>query len=153
MITCPSCGSEHPLNTVFCEECGSNLSAQQQKQVAAQKARQRGPLTGGIRLHIVASGRQLDLPCDHQLLIGRRDAPQSIVPDIDLTDDGGLEAGVSRRHAQISFQQEQVLLQDLGSTNGTLVNHLALSPYLGHPLHSGDEIKLGNVTLRVEFID
>jgi diguanylate cyclase (GGDEF)-like protein len=58
------------------------------------------------------------------------------------------DRGVSRRHAEISFDGEKVTLRDLGSTNGTYVNgrriseeveiqagdHIVLSPHTGFHL-------------------
>ena len=48
---------------------------------------------------------------------------------------------VSRRHAQIDIQDEAVVLRDLGSRNGTLVNG---EPVAGpRPLEDGDRITVG----------
>src|SRR5262249_876495 len=54
-------------------------------------------------------------------LIGRWDADGGIFPDIDLDQDDP-EAKVSRRHARIHFLNNQYLIEDLGSTNGTFIN-------------------------------
>lgn len=55
---------------------------------------------------------------------------------------------VSSRHARVVPSGEDVVLEDLGSTNGTVLN----GALLGAPaeLSSGDEITLGTVRLRVE---
>jgi len=50
------------------------------------------------------------------------DPNQSIYPEIDLTDELALEAGVSRRHACIYRRGNDVEVEDLGSINGTLLN-------------------------------
>ncbi len=70
-------------------------------------------------------------------------------PNIDLTPEGGLEGGVSRRHARIHKQKTQYFIEDLGSANGTFLNGQRLTPYLPHPLHDGDELQLGRVRIRV----
>ncbi len=57
-------------------------------------------------------------------------------------------SGVSRRHARITHQGEQYLLQDLGSTNGTFLNEKRV--YAGQLLHSGDVIGLGQ-SVRLVF--
>ena len=54
----------------------------------------------------------------------------------------------SRRHAQISFQEERYVIEDLGSTNGTYVNGRRLNS--ATPLHNGDVIEIGE-TVRVIF--
>lgn len=60
--------------------------------------------------------------------------------------------GVSRRHARICNIEGQVILEDLGSTNGTWVNEICID----HPvrLAGGDRIRLGSDTeLAVSWID
>jgi hypothetical protein len=54
------------------------------------------------------------------------------------------DPGVSRRHAQITLQDEGATLTDLRSTNGTHVNGHAIQTA---DLHDGDEIRLGGATL------
>ena len=76
-------------------------------------------------------------------LIGREDQVSGIYPEIDTTRSDGDSAGVSRRHAEIVLKNNQWFLQDLNSTNGTFVNNLRLPPHTSHPLHSGDQIRLG----------
>jgi hypothetical protein len=48
----------------------------------------------------------------------------------------------SSRHAQISRQGRVVVIEDLGSTNGTYLNEEALGG--PQPLHSGDRIRIGD---------
>lgn len=55
------------------------------------------------------------------------------------------EATISRAHAAVGFDDEGFFIQDLGSTNGTLVNggrekRIALK--------TGDEIQIGKLLLR-----
>jgi predicted component of type VI protein secretion system len=53
---------------------------------------------------------------------------------------------VSRQHARITCQGELILIEDLGSTNGTFVNGMRLTG--PHTLANGDVISLGDaVTL------
>jgi FHA domain-containing protein/uncharacterized protein DUF4388 len=55
---------------------------------------------------------------------------------------------VSRRHAAIRLEGDQLLLEDLGSSNGTYLNHLLLrAPATIFP---GDEISIGPYTLNIE---
>lgn len=83
--------------------------------------------------------------------IGRVDPASANFPEIDLTDDGGLERGVSRRHAKITRRGNEVLVEDLGSINGTFLNRRKLTPYFPQVLKSGDELQLSKLTLRVSF--
>jgi pSer/pThr/pTyr-binding forkhead associated (FHA) protein len=57
---------------------------------------------------------------------------------------------VSRRHCEIFEQDEQLMLRDLGSSNGTYVNGRRV---LGQQsLKAGDVITIGGVTLRVDTV-
>ncbi|HZF38732.1 MAG TPA: FHA domain-containing protein [Blastocatellia bacterium] len=83
-----------------------------------------------------------------EALIGRWDADGGIFPDVDLDQDDP-EAKVSRRHARIQFLNDQYLIEDLGSTNGTFVNRgPRLSPGAKQPLKNGDEIIVGKTFLK-----
>jgi pSer/pThr/pTyr-binding forkhead associated (FHA) protein len=56
------------------------------------------------------------------------------------------EATISRAHALFSFKGEQLIVQDLGSTNGTLVNGVSEQQAT---LRDQDEIKMGRLVLRL----
>lgn len=79
---------------------------------------------------------------DNTLLIGRTSSEQ--VVDLDLTPD----ATVSRRHAQLTFENDAYWLEDAGSRSGTWVN--------GHQIERktrilpGDQIKIGQTMLVVK---
>jgi pSer/pThr/pTyr-binding forkhead associated (FHA) protein len=100
---------------------------------------------------IVDQNRRVEFPLTKELNIGRLDAATATFPDLDLTSYGGLEKGVSRRHAKITRRGREIFIEDLGSVNGTLLNGKRLTPYLQHPLASGDEIQTGRLVLRVRF--
>jgi pSer/pThr/pTyr-binding forkhead associated (FHA) protein len=83
-----------------------------------------------------------------EALIGRWDADGGIFPDIDLDQDDP-EAKVSRRHARIQLLNNQYMIEDLGSTNGTFVNRgPRLAPGAKQPLKNGDEIIVGKTFLK-----
>ena len=67
-------------------------------------------------------------------VIGRGDQANMRLPDV----------GISRRHARIDYDGNQVVLTDLGSTNGTMVNGQRISAVALSP---GDMIQLGTTTL------
>ena len=64
----------------------------------------------------------------------QRDLERMRLPDV----------GISRRHARLDFDGAQVVLTDLGSTNGTMVNGQRVSAVALNP---GDMIQLGTTTL------
>lgn len=83
-----------------------------------------------------------------ETLIGRWDADGGIFPDVDLDQDDP-EAKVSRRHARIQFLNNQFLIEDMGSTNGTFINRgPRLLPGIKQPLNNGDEIIVGKTFLK-----
>ncbi|WP_026211939.1 DUF3662 and FHA domain-containing protein [Longispora albida] len=67
-------------------------------------------------------------------VIGRGEQAQLRLPDV----------GISRRHARLDFDGAQVVLTDLGSTNGTLVNSQRVSAVALNP---GDVIQIGTTSL------
>ena len=60
----------------------------------------------------------------------------------------GDDPELSRRHAQISLTSGQLVVEDLGSSNGTFVNDVRIEGPTG--LEPGDEIRCGSTTLTVE---
>ncbi len=56
---------------------------------------------------------------------------------------------VSRRHCVVRRVEEGAEIEDLGSSNGTLVNAVALSRGGKQPLRDGDVIEVGGVALGV----
>jgi len=54
--------------------------------------------------------------------------------------------GVSRRHARIEEREGRMLLMDVGSTNGTLLNDAELSGIA--VLHTGDRIQVGSTIFK-----
>ncbi|MCL1797265.1 MAG: FHA domain-containing protein [Eggerthellaceae bacterium] len=57
---------------------------------------------------------------------------------------------VSGRHARFSLMGQNLFIEDLGSTNGTLVNGYAVDEPV--PLKSNDIVNVGDVAIRVRYI-
>lgn len=57
------------------------------------------------------------------------------------------DVSVSRMHARITAEKEDVYLEDMNSTNGTFKNGLRLQPYEKRKLETEDEIKCGKVCM------
>lgn len=57
------------------------------------------------------------------------------------------DMSVSRIHAKIVKEEEDIYLEDMNSTNGTYKNGLRLQPYEKRKLEEGDEIKCGKKVL------
>lgn len=95
--------------------------------------------------------RELEVPLTRPIRLGRIDPKQGVYPDVDLTNDLAMEYGVSREHACIFRRGNTIELEDLGSTNGTMLNGARLAPYLPVPLRDGDQLQLGKLLIEVSF--
>jgi hypothetical protein len=74
------------------------------------------------------------------VVIGRQaHMAELIVPD----------AGVSRRHARLTLEGRDLVIEDLGSANGTEVEGRRLAPHRPYRIERGVEIALGGVRLSV----
>jgi len=71
--------------------------------------------------------------------IGREDC-DIVLPDDDL---------ISRRHAKIEQQGDELTLVDMNSTNGTFVNGVPVQG--AYDLQPGDQVQIGNSTLAVSI--
>jgi sulfite reductase (NADPH) flavoprotein alpha-component len=78
----------------------------------------------------------------HQVIIGRDASTAGIVLDGSL---------VSRRHARISWVATEYIIEDLSSSNGTIINGELLTK--SHLLKSGDRIGIGQTTLLFQQIE
>jgi len=95
--------------------------------------------------------RELEVPLTKPVRLGRLDPREGVYPDVDLTVDLAMENGVSREHACIFRRGNAVEIEDLASTNGTMLNGTRLSPYLPIPIKEGDQIQLGKLLIEVSF--
>ena len=79
-----------------------------------------------------------------EIFLGRFDPGASMNPDIDLSFDDRKTHVISRRHARIISHEGRHLLEDLGSTNGTLINGKKLMIGQKLLLQPGDRVTFGN---------
>lgn len=169
MVKCQFCQTTHVDNTIFCSECGFYLledtgretdpldSAEMNQVIHASEdpgivgSLQRGGESLAIRLKIGSSSREVEMPLSVITHLGRVDAASSVFPEVDLSDDSNISHGVSRRHARILKQAGMVVIEDMGSINGTFVNGKRLDPYLPEVLNDGDILQLGRLLIEVKI--
>jgi len=155
---CPACGAATKAGDTFCEFCGAALVTGEGIAVsaAAVDAAQQSiiqpagaPIQAGVGpvLVVVGSGIEIPLPTDRDTIVGREDPYSGIFPDVDLTPHGGVDGGVSRRHLRIVATGGQYTIEDLNSTNFTLLNRKQVRPGVPVALANGDEITAGRVKL------
>lgn len=88
----------------------------------------------------VQTGTTIELPNLTVIHLGKPN--DQIPPDIDVSGFPESEI-VSRVHADFRVEAGVYYLEDMGSSNGTYVNHNPLSPGNRHRLRPGDRISLG----------
>ncbi len=82
-------------------------------------------------------------------LIGRTSQARAIHPEIPLD----LDDAVSSRHAILTIQADGTLiLRDIGSSNGTMLNGKEIAVMADSQIHAGDEITLGHWT-RIKLLN
>ena len=79
-------------------------------------------------------------------LVGRLDEDSGAQLGLDLAPYG---EGVSRTHAAFSYVDKAIVVQDLGSTNGTRLNGLELTPNQPYRIREGDELEFGHIRVTV----
>lgn len=168
MIICQNCSARQLDGTIFCTECGASLidagppESTRELDVSVIESHDpvlvSGPSSGDdpqsahtVTLVVVSSRRRIEVNLSDEALIGRADPTRGIMPDIDLSPFGGYDAGVSRRHAILSYRDGAYRVEDLGSANGTFVNGRQIDPMCATPVKHGDEIMCGTLLLRLEI--
>jgi pSer/pThr/pTyr-binding forkhead associated (FHA) protein len=169
MIKCPFCHASQVDNAIYCSECGQFLLPDDKRkteryendeitQVSDPLERTKPHLSlhidaqlVAVRLRIGSNGRELEFPLNKTILLGRVDPALDVFPEVDLTQDGPSAKSVSRRHATITRQEGRVVVEDLGSVNGTYINGKRLDPYLPELLSDGDILQLGKLLIEVEI--
>jgi pSer/pThr/pTyr-binding forkhead associated (FHA) protein len=169
MIICPYCRQELLEGTLFCPECGASLADEKTRPqpepppappVAVPVVLEPASGAAGgkttahitptqLRMLVLNSGRTIPCPYGEVLLVGRSDPSGGTFPEVDLGQDNGYMAGVSRRHARIIRRGDDFYVEDLNSMNGTFLNRNKLPAHTPVPFQDGDEIRLGNLVLRV----
>ena len=89
----------------------------------------------------------------HHVILGRAHKRATNPEIVDLSSYDALLQGVSRQHVEITRQGTLLYVEDLGSTNGTLLNGKPLTPSQPRILRDGDRLHLGFLPIHVQFQD
>jgi pSer/pThr/pTyr-binding forkhead associated (FHA) protein len=145
-MKCTECHTECIDGALFCEECGAKIGNASQLIDAA------GALAGEETSLVLASpgGGTLDIPDKDEVVIGREDPISEVFPDVDLTGLGGMENGVSRKHAVIHRSGADYTVEDMGSTNGTYINKMRIQPHVPQAIKAGDEVRFGKLAFSLK---
>lgn len=150
-VFCGFCGQRIIATDMFCAFCGS-------KQPLAQKGVHREIYAQRVSTAklLVMGTSDLEAPTYMlerlENLLGRRDPMSNIFPEVDLSRYDP-QTKISRRHAKIWNDGAQFLVEDLGSSNGTILvpssnETTRLTPHRPHPLTNGDQLQIGDTVLR-----
>ena len=150
IVFCGFCGQRIVATDLFCAFCGAKQPIAQQGVHAEIYSR-----TGSTAKLLVDGTSELDAPVfsleKNENLLGRRDPQSNIFPEVDLSKYDP-QTKISRRHARIWREGGSFLVEDLGSSNGTILlagvsDSVRLQPRQPHALVDGDRIRLGDTTL------
>ena len=145
-VYCPECGFQSPAAVNYCARCGALLSRETGGETTMSLApddvrdEEQSVLDdtlSGTALVVRAGGGRAGesfAPSGPRTLIGRS-------PECDVFLD---DVTVSRRHAELSREQETFTIRDLGSLNGTYVNRKRIESAV---LEDDDEVQIGKYRL------
>ena len=111
------------------------------------------PVYSWLSLHFMGSGKILPLASRNEFILGRLTEDSPILPDVDLTPFRASAAGVSRLHAMVKRNENQAMVRDLGSSNGTYLNGQRIDPDVEVALSHQDIISLGTLQIQVLLHD
>jgi CRP-like cAMP-binding protein len=103
------------------------------------------------RIVDVATGTAFFFSNGDETTIGRADPVTGILPDVDLTS-VDTNRSVSRRHAKIIRSgEEYMILEEVGTVNGTYVNDQRIPTGVPVTIHDGDLLKIGLIAMKTVF--
>ena len=165
MYVCWKCGYEHDDDLILiCSKCNAvnpatskvnktlDVKPEGFSDVLNARLRGAGLLENKDLFTLEIGDKQIFVTFETRLVIGRDFDHDEGMQVVDLGFYNAHRAGVSRRHAALQRnEQGQVVLIDLGSTNGTFLNDNQLEPGVGHPLSDGDTVHVANLELVIRF--
>jgi hypothetical protein len=104
-----------------------------------------------LRVEVQGANTPIHILPQKEMVIGRVDPASGDAPEIDLSPYAAYQMGVSRRHAIIQWENDELQVVDLGSRNGTYINGKKVQPHQSLKLRHEDEIRLGKMSLKVYF--
>jgi hypothetical protein len=157
IIFCPNCDSPNVVGVSRCQVCDAKLDTSEVDEVEtvyAEAETQVEESSPAIVLYSLKSSRQFALRPQLNktgLRLGRSSVSSPV--EVDLTEVGASDLGVSRTHALLQYDDgnEGIYITDLSSTNGTFVNGIRLPANARTRLRDGDELQLGHLKLGVRF--
>lgn len=168
MQTCPHCGQSNAEGETYCYRCGHILPAalpgvtatttQLEDVYESLEPRRRWGTAyfdqqARLQLTFRDTGESVTLQITSDLVLGRaHNEPGIPQPDVDLLPYGAHEKGVSRRHLVLQRDHDTITVTDLNSSNRTYLNGQMLLADEPRILRDNDELRLGHLVIRVEYV-
>jgi CheY-like chemotaxis protein len=105
-----------------------------------------------IELNAQLMPKPLKLRVDRRLVIGRNVTGEDKQADVDLSPYQAEELGVSRQHLALYTEGERLMIEDLESGNGTVLNTTRIKPNEPQPLAHSDHLYLGRMRVDVQIV-
>jgi hypothetical protein len=169
-VTCPKCGHENSYGALMCSSCYTLLNSVApvrtisiSKQEAANLIRtghrqarhteHEGRLSShSIALYISDSNEPAILNVIKEMVLGRI-VPGDLNPRFDLSPYRGQELGISRQHAILKRVDRGLVIEDMGSSNGSWLNNNFLKPYTPAFIRNGDRLRLSQLDIEIYLPD
>jgi pSer/pThr/pTyr-binding forkhead associated (FHA) protein len=163
---CPVCKNKNERYAVFCKHCGALLGYHPWDSSATTvntDALEKGTKIAeslidealipedNIAIFAAGASKPIYLHVEEKLVFGRKSDQTFEAALLDLTELGGYQMGISRRHAVIQKLEKGYEVTDLGSTNGSWLNDERLVPFKPYPLASGSQLRFGRMRLLVLY--
>jgi eukaryotic-like serine/threonine-protein kinase len=149
-VFCGFCGQRIVATDMFCAFCGAKQPIAQQG--VHSEIYSQGSWTAKL---VIEGTSELSAPAfslhKDDNLLGRRDPMSNIFPEVDLSKYDP-QTKISRRHARIWRDGSNFMVEDLGSSNGTILarslnESMRLVPNQPQVLAAGDKIRVGDAIL------
>ncbi len=168
MKFCQQCGLENTDEASLCTGCGTALAGSgktTKRSMEPLKRHQEPPGAAGLlfdpaswrarstrplRAAPGARRHYLVPPIGDPIRLDPKGGPTVLGRD-DECDIAISSAKVSRRHLEITFDEDRAIVKDLGTMNGTLVNDRVLADPM--ELRDGDQVKFGDVTATYRLLE
>ena len=124
---CDNCGNNNPAGARKCEKCGEDISTVFPVQSA--------PIVDSISYELKAIDEDFCVTISNtEVILGR---------DFELKDYLKTKSYVSRKHAKLTINDKNVIIENLSKTNCTFVNNIKLQEGERRCLTDNSEISLG----------
>jgi hypothetical protein len=167
---CPICKNKNERSAMVCVYCGASLDNHRSSSVLTIRNAE-GPKIAtarlsslpiddpsmpedGIAIYAEGMSKPAYLNFEKELILGRNGLDADGTSNgsmLNLSELGGYQMGISRRHAVIRKTESGYEVIDLGSTNGSWLNDKRLVPNRPYPLLSGSQLQFGKMRLLILY--